>query len=99
MTAKEKTLPDTQQPMTLRALRDALNALPATVDMEQPALWWGEERGGSVVRLDVLTEEWIALDERDGCSPRSEVEKSGESFTEDEIEARIPAGTVRLAVD
>jgi hypothetical protein len=57
-----------ERPMTWRMLRDAVNALPES-EMDKPIHWWGDERGGTVKRLDVLPEDYVETDE--GCEPAS----------------------------
>lgn len=83
-------------PMTYAQLAAKL----ATFTPEQlamPVRWWGEERGGEVQKVDVLDEEYICLDDRDGMEPVSVF--AGEDYEESEVEERWPKGTPLLAVD
>lgn len=87
---------ETKKPLTWRELRDALSNC-TNEQLDATVKWWGEERGGVVKKLDVLSEEWITLDDRDGYQPRSDF--AGQDLDEDEIDGRMPAGTMLLAVD
>lgn len=86
-----------QKALTLRELRDALNAL-TDEQLDRDAIWWGDERGGKLTGIKGLEEEYITLDSRDGMSPRSTYDEEGD-YTEDEIEARMPKGQVVLLSD
>ena len=58
-------------PMTMRQVRDALVALPESPLLDKPAQWWGEEKGGTIKRVDVLSEDYLDMD--GDIEPRSMV--------------------------
>ncbi len=87
--------------LTLRQLRDELNALD-DVQLDRAVRWWGEERGGTVKRVDVLGEDYVCPDDRDGYMGRSdyvEGDPDGVVPDADHDMPVLPAGTVLLVVD
>lgn len=79
--------------MTLGELRDALNLL-SPEQLNMLALWSGDERGGSIGGIEVLTEEFVNVG--DGLEPRSSY---GDELDESDIIDRHPAGTVFILSD
>ena len=82
--------------MTFRELRSELAKLN-NHQLDEPARFWGDDIGGTISKLMVLDEEFICIDGGVGMSPRSTYLDG--DFTEDEIEARLPAGTPILSAE
>lgn len=82
--------------MTFGELKAALAAMTAE-QLAMPVLWCGEERGGEIQRVDVLDEEHIVVDARDGMEPASVYADDTEALAE--VTARWPAGTPMLCTD
>ena len=86
------------KPITLQELYDRLDALRPSLTPEQlaePVRWWGDDRGGEVLAVDVLPEEHITVGE--GYEPRSLFKD--DQPDEIDILGRVPKGAVLLRVD
>jgi hypothetical protein len=82
--------------MTYQELLETLKTLTPE-QLAQPVIWSGDERGGTIDRVWIASEDWCASDDGD-CEPRSVLEES-----EPELAAAayvyIPKGTVHLTTD
>ncbi len=79
--------------MTYRELRAKLETF-TDVQLDRAVRWWGEDRGGTVKRLDVIAEPYF--DDDECLAPLSEWQ--GEEGDEPP-EISHPAGSAFLAVD
>lgn len=79
--------------MKFKELKDQLDMMTQE-QLAADAIWWGDDRGGAVLRLDVLKEDYVNLG--DGMEPRSAYD--GQEI-EDEIEVTMKAGTPVLISD
>lgn len=83
-----------QKIQTLGELKTALDAL-SVEQLMQPVRWCGEERGGKIDTMWVLTEDHVNPS-GDGLEPVSTYKDEPEAI---EAETRTPAGTVILLTD
>lgn len=90
-----------ERKLTYGELLTALQALTPE-QLQQQAVWSGEERGGTFNNVYTHDEDWLG-DSSDGETwlPRSEVERIQAVHPEEYADAEvcIPIGTVHLMVD
>lgn len=86
------------QPITYAQLKATLDTLTPQ-QLEQPVVWSGDERGGTVHKVWIADEDWIGdMGDHESWLPRSEaMAVDPESYRDAEI--GIPMGTVQLLVD
>jgi len=78
--------------MTFNDLKTKIDQMTPE-QLAAPAIWWGDERGGEIQRVDILEEDYLRVD--DGLEPRSAY--NGEDITEDSV--AVKAGTPVLIAD
>lgn len=47
--------------LTWRKLKETINEIPDNL-LDQTVLWWGEEKGGDVISIDILEENYVRTD-------------------------------------
>jgi len=82
--------------MTFADLKAVLDTFTPE-QLAMPVRWCGEERGGEIQGVEVLDEEHVLVDDRDGMEPASAYADDPEAQAE--ITARWPAGTPLLCTD
>lgn len=88
-------------PITYRDLAARMQSFTDT-QLDSPIRLWGDSFAPSIVRaIDILEEDYIIVDSRDGFEPRSVYasELASGDLKESEIEQALPAGTVTLLTD
>lgn len=88
---------NSENPITLKDLRDMLNNIPE-VNLNQPIRWWGEYKGGNVVSITQLNEDFINPS-GDGCEPVSVYIDNDEDFDPESEHIELPKGSIMFDVD